>query len=162
MPLFEAIVTKISRGLDLISGIVLAATALLVVANIMGRVILQRPILGIYEMVGFLTAAVVGFALARCALENSHIAIDFILERFPPRFQRAVELIIGIPVLVFLGFTSYNLLAYGSRIALSGQVSPTTQLIFHPFIYIVAFGFFVLSLTVLLKIAGLLPGGANK
>jgi len=88
MHIFETIVIKSSRVLDLLAGVILAGTALLVVANIIGRTLLNLSILGTYEMVGFLTAAVVGLSLARCAVENSHIAIEFILERAVSRYHK--------------------------------------------------------------------------
>ncbi len=162
MQLFESVVTKMSRTLDSLSGIILAATALLIVANILGRALLQSSILGTYEMVGYLTAGVVGLALARCALENGHIAVGLVVERLPLGVQRVIEIITGIPVFIFICFISYNLFVYGRSIAISGEVSPTTQLIYYPIIYLVAIGFFVLALTVLLRLFQLFIGGEQK
>lgn len=162
MPTLEKMIVKVSYGLDSLAGVILAATALLVVANILGRTLLQRSILGTYEMVGFLTAAVVGLALARCAVENSHIAIDFILDRLPIRLQRLIDMLLGIPVFLFLLLATYNLFIYGVRIAQSGEVSPTTKLIFYPFIYLVALGFLALALTVMLKLLQSALGGEQK
>lgn len=159
MQKFATVVIKLSHITDILAGSILAATALLVVANILGRTLLNRSILGTYEMVGFLTAAVVGLALARCAIENSHIAVGFLMERLPLPAQRLVEIIINGPVFLFLLFATYNLFAYGTRIAVSGEVAPTTQLVFYPFIYLVALGFLVLALTVLLRTLKLLAGG---
>ncbi|HED24238.1 MAG TPA: TRAP transporter small permease [Firmicutes bacterium] len=161
MQIFEALVVKISRGLDSLAGLILAGTALLVVVNILGRTLINQSILGTYEMVGFLTAAVVGLAMARCAVERGHITVTFILERFPPIIQRVVEIIIGIPVLVFFIFASYHLFRYGRVMAVSGEVAPTTQLIFYPFVYLVAIGFVVLALTVLLQVFRLVIGGEH-
>ncbi len=162
MHIIEKIIVRVSYGLDSLAGLILAATALLVVANILGRTLLQRSILGTYEMVGFLTAAVVGLALARCAVENSHIAIDFILDRLPVRLQRLVDLVLGIPVFLFLLLATYNLFIYGARIAQSGEVSPTTKLIFYPFIYLVALGLLALALVVALKLVRSVLGGEQK
>ncbi len=159
MQLFEAVVTKISRAIDFIAGITLAGTALLIVANILGRALLDRSILGTYEMVGFLTAAVVGLSLARCALENGHIAVGIFVDRLPEKIRRAIGFLAGIPILVFLGFISYNLAAHGARTAATGAVSPTIQLAYYPFIYLVALGFFMLTLTLLLKLLKLARGG---
>ncbi len=162
MHILEKMIVKVSYGLDSLAGLILAATALLVVANILGRTLLQRSILGTYEMVGFLTAAVVGLALARCAVENSHIAIDFILDRLPARLQRLIDLVLGFPVFLFLILATYNLLIYGARIAQSGEVSPTTKLIFYPFIYLVALGLLALALVVMLKLVRSALGGEQK
>lgn len=162
MQLFETLIDRISRFLDFAAGLILAATAALIVANILGRAILNTPILGTYEMVGFFTAGAVGLALARCALENSHIAVEFIMDRFPQPVQKVVQLITGIPVIGFIIFTAYNLFLYGARIAASGEVSPTTQMAFYPFIYMVALGFLALSLVLVLKLVQLFMGGEKQ
>jgi TRAP-type C4-dicarboxylate transport system permease small subunit len=159
---FETAIIKISRFMDLLAGVILAATASLVVANILGRVLFNRPILGTYEMVGFLTAAVVGLALARCAVENSHIAISFLTDKLPPLWQRFVELVVDLPAMVFLFFAAYNLFAYGLRLASSGVVSSTIRLPFYPVIYLVAAGFFILACTVLLSLLKQVAGGEAK
>lgn len=162
MQIFETLITRISRFLDFAAGLMLAVTAALIVANILGRALLNTPILGTYEMVGFFTAGAVGLALARCALENSHIAVEFIMDRFPQPVQKVVQLITGIPVIGFMIFTAYNLFLYGARIAESGEVSPTTQMAFYPFIYLVALGFLALSLVLVLKLVQLFMGGEQK
>lgn len=162
MQYFEIAIIKISRLMDLLAGIILAATATLVVANILGRALLNSPILGTYELVGFLTAAVVGLALARCALENSHIAISFLTDKLPPSWQRFTELAVGLPAMVFLFFAAYNIFAYGSRLAASGVVSSTIRLPFYPFIFLVAVGFLMLAMTVLLSLFRQVAGGEIK
>ncbi len=159
MQLFETVVIRVSRGLDFIAGIILAATALLVVANILGRVLLGQSILGTYEMVGYFTAGAVGLALARCALENSHIAVEFIVEKLPPGMQKAIELIVSLPAFAFLLFLTFNLIAYGYGIAESGEVSSTIRLAYYPFIYLVGIGFFMLAMVALLKMLKLITGG---
>ncbi len=152
MRTFQTILIRISRSFDYLAGIMLAFTALLVVANIIGRTFLGSSIQGSFELVGLFTAAAVGLALARCALENSHIAVEFIMDRFSLPLRRAADIIVGLPSCLFLGFTTYNLFVYGGRIAASGEVLPTTRLAYYPFIYIVALGFFVLTLVVLLDL----------
>lgn len=162
MQILEIVVVKLSRSLDFLAGIILAATATLVVANILGRALLGQSILGTYEMVGFFTAAVVGLSLSRCALENGHIAVGLLVEKLPESLQKTLNLAVNVPVIIFLTVIAYNLYLYGARIAATGEVSPTTQMIFHPFIYMVAFGFLVLALTVFLKLLQQFKGGARS
>ena len=159
---FERAIIKISRFIDLMAGVVLAATAILVVTNILGRVLLNRPILGTFELVGFLTAAVVGLALARCALENSHIAISFLTDKLSLSWQRFTELVVGLPAMIFLFFAAYNMFTYGLRLASSGVVSSTIRLPFYPFIYLLSAGFFMLATTVLLSLIKQVTGGKTK
>ncbi len=162
MDIFENIMIKSSKICDLLAGLILAGTALLVTANVVGRTFFAYSILGTYEMVGFLTAAAVGLSLARCALENGHIAIEFIAEKFSPKVQRLTRLILGLPAMVFLFFAAYHLFAYGTRLARANEVSSTTQMIFYPYIYLVGLGFLLLALVVLMQFLRQLTGGGNK
>lgn len=162
MRIIDNLVIKTSRALDLLAGCLLGITALLVVANILGRVIINRPVLGTFELVGFFTAAAVGLALARCAVENSHIAISYFTDKLPQKLQKAIEILVGLPAFVFLSFVAFNLFVYGKRMAESGVVASTTQLYFYPFIYLVAIGFSMLALIVIWKLVRTEAGGGCR
>jgi len=88
METFKAIVHTASRAIDGVAGLALGGVAVLVTANILLRALLNRPIVGTYELVGYLTAAVIGLSLAHCALQNSHIAVDFLVEHLTEGRQR--------------------------------------------------------------------------
>jgi hypothetical protein len=45
---------------------------------------------------------------------------------------------------------SWQVFAWGIKISKSGEVSETLKIVFHPFIYSVAFGFAVFSLTLII------------
>lgn len=158
----EHYVGRAARLLDSFAGVILALTAGLVVANIIGRTLLGRSIQGTYEMVGFLTAAVVGLALGRCALENGHIAVSVFLERLPRRLQRLVEVAVGLPAVGLLFLVTREIFRHGMRIAASGEVSPTMQLLYYPFVYIVGMGFLALTLAVLVKLMLMARGGVRS
>lgn len=64
---------------------------LLIVANIFLRTVLNHPILGTYELVGFLTAVGVALALAHCAFKDGQIAVSLIMERFSNKCQAMVS-----------------------------------------------------------------------
>ena len=158
----ETIITQVSKVFDLLAGIILAGTAFLVTANVLGRTLFNRSVLGTYEMVGYLTAAVVGLSLARCATENGHIAIEFIFDKFKPGFKRFTGFLTELPVTIFLFFAAFKLFGYGLRLAQTNEVSPTAQLAFYPFIYLVGLGFLLLALVVLVKFLKGLVGGVKK
>ena len=159
MQLIEVYVEKISRSFDLIAGAILGLTATLVVANIVGRTVFSIAILGIHELVGFLTASAVGLSLAYCAFNNGNIAVSFFYDRLSPGLKRAADILTALAATVFLALTSYHLFLYGSRIALSGEVSLTTRLPFYPFIYLLALGMTLLCLVTLIKAVALFKGG---
>jgi TRAP-type C4-dicarboxylate transport system permease small subunit len=162
MEQFSVLTTKLSKIFDSIAGWCMASIMVLVIANILLRTLLKRPILGTYEYVGFFTALVIGFALANCAVQNSHIAISLLTDRFPLKIQTFIKIIIDIIAFIFLIFSTWHLVLYGKSMAISGEVSLTTRLPFYPFIYLVAFGLSMLSLVILANLSSFLMKGEKK
>lgn len=152
MERFTEVVTKICRFFDAIAAWGAFALMVLVVGNVILRITIKKPILGTYEYVGFLAALVIGLALAYCAIQNSHIAVTFLMERFPLKIQVVAEVIVGLISLGFLVLAAWHTGLYAHSMVLSGEVSPTTKTTFYPFVYLVAFSLLVLALVVLLKI----------
>lgn len=147
----ERFVFKLSQELDRIAGWSLVATMVLVIGNILLR-LLGHPIQGAYEWAGFLTALAIALALAYCAICNGHITITFLSERLPFRFQQVIELAINIIAFFFLALVSWQMGRYATSMVISGEVAPTTRLPFYPLIYLVAFGFLVFCLVILVNV----------
>lgn len=149
---FAGIVTGLSRFLDKIAGFCMVTVMVLVVSNILLRAVFHHPILGTYEYVVFLTAAMIGLSLAYCAVQNAHIAVSFVVDRFPLRLQAVVDVVMNVVNLLFWALCAWQVAKYARTLAASGVVSPTSQIPFYPFIYLVAFGLSVLCLVILLKV----------
>lgn len=143
---------KLSMILDKLAGLCFACVMLLIVANIIARTAFNHPILGTYELVGFLTAMGIGFALAQCSLKDGHIAVGFIVERFSPRTQSAIAIFVHAISFVFMFAAGWFLIHYGLATKLNGSVSLSAEIAIYPFIFMVAVGVFGLSLTLLYKL----------
>ncbi|MBP7175523.1 MAG: TRAP transporter small permease [Thermoclostridium sp.] len=146
MKKLEGFVTKTSQVLDNIAGWGIVVTMTLVVVNILLRSIANKPIQGVYEIVGFLTAVVIGLGLAWCAVQKAHIAIEFIVEKFHLKVQKAISIVTGGMIMVLLLFISYRVFHHGFKVIASGEVSATAQIPFYPFIFLVGLGFVLLFL----------------
>ncbi len=142
-------VTGFSRILDQIAGFCMVAVMGLIVANILLRAIFKRPILGTIEYVVFLTVAMIGLALAYCAVQNGHIAVDFVVCRLPLKVQAVIGNVMNAVALVFWGTCAWQVGKYAQSTVISGAVSSTVQIPLYPFIYIVAIGLAALSLVLL-------------
>lgn len=148
---FTGLITGLSRILDRVAGFCMVVVMLLVVISILLRVLFNRPILGTYEYVAYLTAVAIGLALAHCAVQNGHIAVSFVVEKLPGKIQAAVDVVMNIISLLFWSLCVWQVGKYANTMAVSGVVSPTTQMPFYPFIYLVAFGLLALCLVLLVK-----------
>lgn len=148
---FTRLVAGLSRILDKIAGLCMVSAMLLVVVNILLRALFNRPILGVYEYVIFLTVATIGLSLAHCAIQNGHIAVSFVFDRLPLKVQGVVDLVINATGLLFWGLCAWQVGIYAHSTAASGVVASTSQIPLYPFIYLVAFGLLALGLVLLAR-----------
>jgi len=146
------IVKGVGSSLDKLAGISLFCEMLLIVANIILRTVFNHPILGTYELVGFLTAIGVALALAHCAFQNGHIAVSLIMEYFPQKIQSIVAVFVNVASLILWVAAVWSLGKFGQAMKIKGLVSPSAEIPIYPFIYLVAFGLLGLCLVQLFKL----------
>ena len=147
----EKFIGKITEFLDQIAGLAILAVMLLTVANILLRVTVGTPILGTYEYIGFLTVIIIGLALAHCAFQNGHIAVEFIMDKFPEKARLPIDFFTHLLSVIFLALASFHIAQYARSMVLTGVVSPTTQTPFYPFVYLAALGLAALCAVLLVR-----------
>lgn len=152
MKQLSGIVKVVSSSLDKLAGLSLFSVMLLIVVNIILRTVFNHPILGTYEWVGFLTAMGVALALAHCAFQDGHIAVSFIMERFPQKIQTIMAVIINATSLMLWAAAVWSLGKFGQAMKIKGLVSPSAEIPVYPFIYLVAFGLVGLCLVLLFQL----------
>ncbi|UWG96868.1 TRAP transporter small permease [Dehalobacter sp. DCM] len=151
MKKLTGLVTNASAFLDKIAGLCIMFVMLLIVGNIIMRVVFNHPILGTYELVGFFTALGICFALGYCALQDSHIAVDYFVRRFPQRVQSTINMVINGVSIVFWAAVAWYLGKFAYAMKIKGLVSPSVEIPVYPFIYLVAAGMVGLCIVLLYK-----------
>lgn len=141
----------LNRLLLILSGTAILALMLLATGNVALR-IFDAPFRGVYEIVSFLGAIGIAFALAATQRRRGHIVVDIFSSRYPIRLRRFVDAFSAAISAAFFGVVSRQIVIWGTRILSSGEVSETLKIIYHPFVYSVAAGFALLALTCLLDI----------
>lgn len=152
MTTLDKIDKLLGRILLVLSGMAVLALMLLATGNVALRVF-HAPFRGTYEVVSFLGAIGVAFALASTQRRKGHIVVDILSSRYPRRVMRLVDALSAGISAVFFGIVAWQVLVWGARIMASGEVSETLKVIYHPFVFGVAAGFGILTLTCLLDIA---------
>ena len=151
METLDRINDYLNRLLIILSGISVLLLMLLATGNVVLRVF-DAPFRGVYEIVSFLGAVGVAFALAATQRRRGHIVVDIFSSRYPPLLRRWIDALSAAVSTVFFGIVARQILVWGSRIMSSGEVSETLKMIYHPFVFGVAAGFGLLALTCLLDI----------
>ncbi|MHB9096354.1 MAG: TRAP transporter small permease [Syntrophales bacterium] len=151
MATLDKIDDLLGRILLVLSGAAVLALMLLATGNVVLR-IFHAPFRGTYEIVSFLGAIGVAFALSATQRGRGHIVVDILSSRYPRRVRCLVDAFSAAVSAVFFGIVAWQVLVWGTRIMTAGEVSETLKVIYHPFIFGVAAGFGLLTLTCLLDI----------
>ncbi|MDX2497914.1 MAG: TRAP transporter small permease [Desulfobacterales bacterium] len=142
---FQKIIYGLSRRLYWIAGAAIVAMMLITCADVVLRHF-RMPIPGTYELVCFLGAVAVAFAMAYTALEKGHISVSFVVALFPQRIQGLIESITHLFGVFLFGLLAWQSAIYANDLRLSGEVSLTLELPFYPFVCGIAFSAAVVSL----------------
>ena len=121
----------------------------LATVNVVLRFFFNAPYRGAYELVGFLGAVVIAFALGTTQKGKDHIVVDILTSKFPKRVNRILDGINYFITTIFFAIVSWQVFIWGTKILKSGEVSETLKIVFYPFIYSVSLGFAVFSLTLI-------------
>jgi TRAP-type C4-dicarboxylate transport system permease small subunit len=128
------IVFRLSKWMNVISGVALVFMILITVADVILRSF-RTPIVGTFELVAFSGAVVIGFSLPFTSWLKGHIYVDFFILGLSPGPRKIVNVVtrcLGIGL--FLVIAS-NLLILGMELYNSGEVSPTLHLPFYLVVY---------------------------
>ena len=158
MDALDRINTYLNRILMGIGAVAVLGLMTVATGNVILRFFFNTPYRGAYEIVGFLGAIVIAFALGYTQKRKNHIVVDILTERFPKRINRILDGINYFVTTLFFAVVSWQVLVWGMKISKSGEVSETLKIIFHPFIYCVAIGFAVFSLTLVVDFLKNLQG----
>lgn len=157
-----SLVRSLSVWLNYLSYAALAGLMLLVTINVILRAVFKSPILGTYDLSGFLTVVAIGCGLALCSLENGHIEIGLFVDKTHGQTHQWITAAGRVLTSVILAVFTYAMFDYGARLSKANEVSVTTKTPLHWFVYLLAVCFLVFTLAALVRIFEKDPGGAQK
>ena len=102
---FISTVDAIMRVMRAVIAVLLVISVLLNFSNVIGRKFLNSPIVGAEEVMNFLMVAVVFVGAGVVAYDGTHINMEILIDRFPPRLRdsfRALAQIAAIAIVVIL------------------------------------------------------------
>ncbi len=142
---FEKGVHRLTDLLNLVAGVCLVAMTVLTCADVVLR-LFRHPILGTYEIIGFLGATVAGFAMAYTTVKGGHVAVAVVVMRLSPRLQKAIFIITQLLGMVLFALLTWECVKYGNDLRTSGEVSLTLELPFFPVLYGLSLSAFMVCL----------------
>jgi TRAP-type C4-dicarboxylate transport system permease small subunit len=149
--ILDKIDSVLGRILLTLSGAAVVALMLLATGNVVLR-IFHAPYRGTYEIVSFLGAIGVAFALASTQRRKGNIVVDILSSRYPAPVKRLVDALSAGITALFFGIVAWQVAVWGARLMAAGEVSETLKIVYYPFVFGVAAGFGLLALTSFLDI----------
>ena len=145
--------TWFSRILNYTGTGVLGLMMLLIVVDVLGRYLLNRPIKGSIELVEYFMIIVGSLGHAWCTLHGAHAKIDLVVMRFSSKVRLIIDinthclcLVIYI-LLVWQGFLEAWDMAF-----LYEDVSTVLEIPVYPFYFLFTFGFLMLCLATIVRL----------
>jgi len=147
--LFEKFIQGLTWRTAQAAQVALIIVMAITVTNVFIR-IPWSPMGGAVELVEMSGAVLLGLGVAYTAIMKGHIMVGVLVERFSPRVQALIELVVSIISLFFSILLARELLYFAYDRMLAGYVTGHLRLPMAPSIYLVAFGFIMFSLVLLL------------
>ncbi len=149
LDLVEKIIQSLTWKTAQVAQVALVIVMLITVINVIIR-IPWSPMGGAVELVEMSGAILLGLGVAYTAIMKGHIMVGVLVERFSPRVQGLIELVVSTIALFFSYILAREILYFAYDRMLVGYVTGHLRLPMAPSIYLVAFGFIMLSLVLLL------------
>ena len=131
-------VGRLSWIFDWIAGWAMVGMMLLTCSDVVLR-LFRKPILGTYEVVGFLGAVVISFAMAQTTIDRAHVAVQVLVIKLSPAGRKAIFLITSLLSLGLFATIAFESFRFGNDLRRAGEVSLTLQLPFFPILYGIGF-----------------------
>ena len=151
MPFLEKLNIILVKILALLAGVFLIGMIAITCANIFSRAV-WVPIRGAFELMGYAGAIVTAFALGFTQVRKGNIAVDILVNKYPSWAKRLINVVNSLICLGFFLFAAWQICIKANTLRATGEVTETLQVIYYPFVYAVAFGCVVLSLTLLTEL----------
>ena len=120
-------------------GAALVGMIALTCANILVRTV-GDPIRGTFELMGYGGAVVTALALGYTQKRRGHIAVNVLIDRFPPRVRKCLNSLNDAACALFFIVITWQLIQKANGFVRTGEVSETLRVVFYPFTYTVAAG----------------------
>lgn len=151
----------IARRFGIIASVAIFSMMALTCADVILR-LFRMPIPGTYEIVSFMGAVAVSFAVAHTSVEKGHVAVSLVVQLLPERAQAVIESIIAALGMILFALIAWQSVLYGLDCQSSGEVSLTLQLPFYPIIYGVALAAGVVCLVLLVDLLNAITSARRR
>ena len=144
----------VQRAVQVLNGTGLLALVVLTVVtvtDVIGRYVLNRPLLGALELSELLMVFLAFGCFAHTELQKGHVDVDVFVNRFPPRARAACEAFAATLSTGLWGLIAWRTALQGEKVRAANEVTSNLLLPVYPFIWVSAIGSAAFALTLLIR-----------
>jgi TRAP-type transport system small permease protein len=108
-------------ALAVLAGILASVMMVVTVTDVVGRGVFNRPLIGAFEAIELLMAAIVFLALPFVTWRREHVTVTLFYERMPPRAQAISTALSEIVAAIVCGLLAWRAWLYGERLVDVGE-----------------------------------------
>lgn len=158
---FDKAVGKVSEVFDKMSRIVLLLLTILCCANIIARLI-YKPFSFTYDLMCLMATLAVSFSLPLCTMNKGHVAIDLVVNMFPEKVRKVIEMICSVISICIFFMVDYWLVRYTLGTITNNLSSITNMIPYWPFASCITLSFFMFTIVLINGFLKLLRKEDNK
>lgn len=132
MTSFHRRLARIENALAFLAGMAIVAATALGTAEVVGRSIFNRSVLGYIDLVEYLAAIFAFMGLAYCQRSGGHVGMNLLTDKLPRGGKNAAALIDTLIGLVFVGILSFATWKHFERAYQFGDSSMDIQIPMWP------------------------------
>ena len=148
----ERTINGVSRIVNSVGVSVLLVMIILVTTDVTLRYVFNSPLRGVYEIVEVMLVIVVTFGMAYAAIQKSMVAVEVLVDRYPPRVRAIVAIFNSLSGLALFSLLSWKTAEQAMTYRVVGETTYVSGLPLYPFVLMVSFGAALLSLVLFVQI----------
>ena len=151
--MLTSIAKLITKILLAIAATVLMAMMLLTALDVVLRYLFNRPISGAFELVEYMMAILIPFAIVYCADQRAHVAVELIMGRFSSQVQNYFDTVTTFITMLFAVLIAWQNVIYFKETYASQVTSAVLLIPTYPFVAPVAIGIGTFALIMVLYLS---------
>ncbi len=149
LPFLRGAAERIARLLNIFGVAMGLIMVLIVTANVIGRYLFRRPLIGTVEVEEFMLLVLVFFGIGYAQIKKRHVSITTVVDRLPRKAQLVINNVTFLPSLIAFSLITLQSLVMAETYRSKGVSSLFLEVPLWPFLWVLAIGTGVLCLALL-------------
>lgn len=152
----------INRYWSFLSVFLIVALGVLITIDVLSRALLNKPIVGAYEICQYSLLIVIYASFAYLQSEKGHVSVDLFINKFPMKIRAVVMCFNYLVATAFTGAWAYGAFDQGLRVIKTGNETHLLRIPLAPYYFIEAFSMILFCLVLLVDTITLAGAIFNK